>query len=134
MTPSPSSAKGFTLLEVILALAIFVGAIAVLSRLLVLSVENAEVSQWQAQAWLIAETQWAELESGVRSPSETGPFPVNELPGWEWSLEAETTEVSNLYRVHVIVRHQSQAGQPYVVRWTRFFFDDSAARQSEEGA
>lgn len=124
--------RGFTLLEVILALAIFVGAIAVLSRLLVVGVENAEMAEGQARAWLIAESRWAELESGVRSLSENGPFAVEEFPGWEWGFQIENSEYPSLYRVILSVRHAPSGQVPgESIELTRYLFDDSSIRTEE---
>lgn len=118
---------GFTLLEVILAIVIFVGAITVLSRLLIIGLENAELSDWQARAWLVAENQWAEIESGIRTISDTGPYELDEMPGWQWSLAAEPTETSHLYRVTIRVEKLANGpGQGRFVEFTRLFFDHAA--------
>lgn len=124
--------KGFTLLEVILALTIFVGSIAVLSRLIIVGVENAEMADWQSQAWLIAESRWAEIESGVRSLSDSGPFPVDEMPGWEWTFQLESMSMPALYRVTLAVRKQEQGPIPGPsIELSRFLFDDSSLRSEE---
>ncbi len=136
MMSQPSNRPaGFTLIEVILALAIFVGSVAVLSRLLVVGGEFSETAEFEAQAWIIAESRWAELESGIRSLSDSGPFPIEEYPNWEWGFEATATEWPNLYRVKVFVRKMgSIPNDASTIELTRLFFDDSATRQEEQGA
>lgn len=122
---------GFTLLEVILAVAIFAGAIAILSRLFVIGVENAEWSEWEAEAWLVAESRWAEIESGIRPLTPSTPATVEEMPGWEWGLNVEPAGPTDLYRVTVLVQRPPTTPNtpPYSVELTRLFFDDTANRQ-----
>jgi prepilin-type N-terminal cleavage/methylation domain-containing protein len=135
MNKDSRPAAGFTLIEVILALAIFVGSVAVLSRLLIVGTEFSEIAEFEAQAWLLAESRWAELESGIRSLGETGPFPVEEYPGWEWGFESTATELPSLYRVRLFVRKATNVpGDTPSIELTRFFFDDSTARQQQQGA
>lgn len=123
--------RGFTLLEVILALAIFVGAIAVLSRLLVVGVENAEAAQWQSQAWLIAESRWSELESGIRTLSDSGPYEVEEMPGWQWSMQATSSNLPALYNVTLIVECVTNGpGMGTRIQLSRLYFDDSSSTSS----
>lgn len=121
------SRRGVTLLETMLALIIFAGSAAVLYRLLATGGENAERAEFEAEAWLIAESAWAELQSGLRALNEPGPFSVDESPGWQWSLSASSTELPDLYRV--VVRVEDLRNGPERARsleLTRFFFDDSA--------
>jgi prepilin-type N-terminal cleavage/methylation domain-containing protein len=125
---------GFSLLEVILALAIFVGAVAVLSRLLIVGAEFSETAAFEAQAWLLAESRWAELESGIRDLSQPGPFPIEETPGWEWGFEATASQLPSLYTIKLFVRKAGQLpGDAPSIELTRLFFDDSAARSSAQG-
>jgi type II secretory pathway pseudopilin PulG len=127
-TANPARSRlGATLLETILALIIFAGSAAVLYRLLATGGENAERAEFEADAWLIAESAWAELQSGVRALNDSGPFPLDESPGWQWSLSASSTDVPDLYRV--VVRVEDLRNGPERARsleLTRFFFDDSA--------
>ena len=136
LQPSSTEARkrdGFTLLEVILALAIFVGAIAVLSRLLIVGVENAETAQWQSQAWLIAESRWSELESGIRTISETGPYEVEEMPGWQWSMQAESATLPNLYRITLTVQCVTNGpGMGTTIQLHRLYFDDTANTSQQQ--
>lgn len=127
--------RGFTLLEVILALAIFVGAIAVLSRLLVVGVENAETAQWQSQAWLIAESRWSELESGIRTLNDSGPYEVEEMPGWQWSIQATSSNLPSLYNVTLIVECVTNGpGMGTRIQLSRFYFDDSSSSSTSESS
>ena len=53
---------GFSLLEVILALAILIGILAVLSELVGLGVRNARVARAMTQAQLLCESKLAEIK------------------------------------------------------------------------
>jgi type II secretion system protein I len=127
--------RGFTLLEVILALAIFVGAIAVLSRLLVVGVENAETAQWQSQAWLIAESRWSELESGIRTLNDSGPYEVEEMPGWQWSMQATSSNLPALYNVTLIVECVTNGpGMGTRIQLSRLYFDDTSSTSTSDSS
>ncbi|MBY0585718.1 prepilin-type N-terminal cleavage/methylation domain-containing protein [bacterium] len=135
MKPTTTPPSAFTLLEVILALAIFVGSIAVLSRLLIVGGEFSETAEFEAQAWLLAESRWAEIESGIRTLSQPGPFPIDEAPGWEWGFEATAGSLPSLYTVKLFVRKAGQLpGDAASIELTRLYFDDSSARSASSGA
>lgn len=130
-TPRTRAGRGFTLIEVILALVIFVGSIAVLSRLLILGGENAETCDWQARAWIVAESQWAEIESGARLMTDSGPFAIEEMPGWQWSFRAEQMDLPSLYRVTLRVEEASTTTAPRAIELTRLFFDEPVSGSGE---
>jgi hypothetical protein len=114
-----------------LALVIFVGSIAVLSRLLILGAENAQMADWQSRAWIVAESQWGEIESGARLMSDSGPFPVDELPGWQWSFNAEEVDLPGLYRVTLRVEEATPSASPRSIELTRLFFDEPVSTSEE---
>ena len=62
---STKKQTGFTLLEVILALAILAGALTVLGELARRSLHNAEVSRATSEAQLLCESKLAEMAAGV---------------------------------------------------------------------
>lgn len=124
--------RGFTLLEVILAVAIFVGAIAVLSKLFALGGENVLSAEQSANAWIVAESAWSELEAGARSLEESGPFEVEGMPGWQWSMEAIPSELPDLYQVTIRVGQATSTAEPPLVELTRLFFDDGAGSSTED--
>lgn len=119
--------RGFTLLEMILALAIFVGSVAVLSKLVLIGIENAEYSRWQAQAALIAENRFQELEAGVLTIDQSGDVVQDpDYPGWEWTLSAEPADLTGLYLVTIEVRNvQRNSVQDLVFRLSRLWLEDS---------
>ncbi|MDZ7619757.1 MAG: prepilin-type N-terminal cleavage/methylation domain-containing protein, partial [Patescibacteria group bacterium] len=59
--------SGFTLLEVILALAILAGAAAVLSQMAWSGLENARLTGDRITAQILAESLMAELDAGIHA-------------------------------------------------------------------
>ena len=101
---SPSS--GFTLLELTLALGIFVLAAGLLSRLLLIGRENVESAQWRSQAWLIAEARFAELEGGYLTLDDQGTTAMStEFADWQWSFTAAPAGPTALYRIEILISY-----------------------------
>lgn len=119
--------SGFTLLETLLAMGIFVAAAALLSRLVLLGIENAEYSLLQSRALNLAQSRLAQLEAGILLAEETGPLPAEEDPDWRWSLSVEPLDDVGLYRVEVRVENIAPgAGQGYSLRLARYHFESQA--------
>ncbi|MGO9108286.1 MAG: prepilin-type N-terminal cleavage/methylation domain-containing protein [Thermoguttaceae bacterium] len=120
---------GFTLLEVILALTILAGAMAVLGEVSRLALRNASAARDLARAQLLAESKLAEILAGITSPDpvENTAFDrsSNSLdpsePGWLYSISSESTDEDGLISVRVTVTRDIPAGQHPVkfslVRW-----------------
>ena len=110
--------SGAILLEVILALTLFVGAAAVISGALNASVDSVEKLRLNTHAVNLAVTVLSEIQLGVRPLEFTGPEPF-EAPfdHWFWELmvsnveeptSASTTEdSSNFIHLEIIVRHDT---------------------------
>lgn len=119
---------GFTLLEVLLSLAIFVGSAAALSRLVILGIDNAQYADWQARAMVLAESRWAELEAGILDITDVGTYPAPESADWEWTLNAQGDAIAGLYRVELVVRNVSAGpARGFTLRLKRLWFDDGGA-------
>jgi type II secretion system protein I len=120
---------GFSLLEVILAMAILAGAIAVLGEAGRLALRNAGYARDMAQAQLLCETIMAELATGVMTPDSvsnstfdsTGDSMQPDEPGWLFSIDNEQTDEDGLISVRVTVtRDQPEAQHPIqfsLVQW-----------------
>jgi type II secretion system protein I len=125
--PAAGAPGGFTLLEVLVALAIFVGSAAMLSRLLLLGIENAEYADWQAIAWSVAESHSAELDAGVLTIDDAGTYVDENFPDWQWTLEADATSIEGLYQVTIVVENISNgASRGFTLHMTRLYFDEAA--------
>jgi type II secretion system protein I len=114
---------GFTLLEIVLALAILAGSLAALGEVMRLADENAEKVQGETQAQVLAESLVAELLCGARPMSTINGavFDPSADPRWEYWVALEPTERQELLAIRVTVSEQLppelQPARFELVRW-----------------
>ena len=119
----------FTLLEVILALAILAGSLAVLGEVSRLAMRNAAGARDLARAQLLAESKLAEIQAGITSTdsvdnssfdSATESLDPGE-PAWLYSIKSQSTDEEGVISVRVTVTRALPAAQHPVkyslVRW-----------------
>ncbi|MBN2024885.1 MAG: prepilin-type N-terminal cleavage/methylation domain-containing protein [Pirellulales bacterium] len=99
---------GFSLLEVILALAILTGAIAVLGELARVALDSARRARDTTYAQLLCRSKMAEITSGAYHPEAVSRVPLGTStdPGWsDWlySIELAPTDQDGLIVVRVTV-------------------------------
>jgi len=111
------------LLEVVLALALFVAASTVITSALSASVDQTERLRLNAHASNLAASILSEMGMGLQAVESSGPNAF-EAPFAEWTWEAavepaadSTGSTGALQRVEVIIRHQNP---PIVHRLTQF--------------
>jgi general secretion pathway protein I len=109
-TAAPGRA-GFTLLEVILALSILAGSVAVLGEICRTALRNAQEARDLARAQMLAESKMAEIKSGITTTDSvddaqfdaaTEQFDPSE-PGWRYSIKTDATDEPGLLAVRVTV-------------------------------
>jgi Tfp pilus assembly protein PilV len=119
------------LLEVILALAILGGSIAVLGEINRLALQNARGARDLAHAQLLAESKLAEIQAGITTTDEVdnaafdsssdSPDPAD--PGWLYSISSQSTDEDGLISVRVTVTRDAPASQHplkfSLVRWVK---------------
>ena len=112
---------GFTLLEVILSLAIFAGALAVIGELVRLGGRNARDTRDLTQAQLLCDSTMAEIAAGLIPAEAVTGTPCEANPDWSYSVEVAATDTTNLLSVRVTVTPTEAATRPGVqfslVRW-----------------
>ena len=115
--------SGFTLLEIILSLAILAGALAALGEVMRLADQNASMTGDETQAQILAASIMDELVAGSRALSAVSQAPLDttdEVP-WLYTVEIENTAYEQLVAVRVRVEQQLEARlQPAhyeLVRW-----------------
>jgi len=134
---------GFSLLEVILAVAILAGAVAVLGELARLGIRNARIARDMTEAQLRCESLLAEISAGIALPEPIAgaPFAIddpNATPGWLYTIELATIDQEGLMAVRVTV-HQDLPKRKRPVRFalTRWILDPgiepSEVPELEEG-
>ena len=101
----PNTARrGLSLLEVLVATAIFLFSMIALGRLIILSGDISMEVQQQAQAAHLAQSKLAEVVAGAVPLESQSDVPFDEDPDWQWSLDAQTDQsVTGIYRVQVKV-------------------------------
>jgi len=106
------------LLEVVLALLLFVAAVAVVSSALNSSMASVERQRFGVQASNLAATVHAELDLGLRTTESLGPEPFEPpFDQWTWQLipaaaadQNATGEASDLSAIEVVIRSTNSAG------------------------
>src|SRR3954466_7151920 len=109
--------RGAILLEVVLALLLFVAAVAVVASAMNSSMASLERQRFGVQAANLAATVHAELDLGLRTTEAVGPEPFERpFDQWTWQLvpggvEDKTTgEASGLAAIEVVIRNTNAAG------------------------
>jgi type II secretion system protein I len=114
---------GFSLLEVVLALAILAGALAALGEVMRMGDQNAERARDETQAEVLANSVMSELVCGARVLGNVNGavFDLATEPPWNYSIAVEATEYSELVAVRVSVAQQIgpelQPARCDLVRW-----------------
>ncbi len=129
---------GLTLLEVILALAIFAGSMAVLSELVATGHRANLQSRLQTIAIIRAESQMNEvIANPALMVSASGmPFPEAYTTGaagqWTWSLDVQSWDQNtNLLKLQLTVVHLTSGGTPNAsFTLTRFVRDPQVVLES----
>ncbi len=96
---------GFSLLEVILALAILLGALAVLGEVARATLRNAQIARDQSRAQLLCESKLAEILAGI-SPAEAvqdALFEDEDDADWRYSVDLQPADFEGLVAVRVRV-------------------------------
>lgn len=127
--------SAFTLLEVILALAILAGSVAVLGEIMSVASRSAADAQAESEAQLLASSVMDEMLSGyvpltqlTRQPLESS----SSIP-WVCSVTLAETSIIGLTSVEVLVEQDVERQfRPVKYRLVRWFAEDSGSEESEE--
>ena len=114
--------SGLSLLEVLVALVIFLSAFAILGKLVTMSGDVAIETQHQLQAARLCQSKMAEVIGGAVPLTSQSGVPFDEDPVWLWSLECEQSNYPGLWNVSVKVSHQ-QLGAPVVCTLSEMVLD-----------
>jgi general secretion pathway protein I len=125
--------RGFSLLEVILAIAILTGAIAVLGEVARQGIESTRVARDTSRALLLCENKLAEITSGLVYPDTMYDVPCDNMadvglpvvegvePLWVYSVEVASVDLPGLVAVRVSVYQnlppESEPVECSLVRW-----------------
>ena len=118
----PGRRSGITLLEVVIALAIFLGAISVNSQIVNTGSQAAISAQQQSEAVRRCETVLAETLAGI-IPLQNSGGTFEDDPNWSWSVSVLDGPHIDLLAIEAVVVHADQFGDTdeefTLVRWVR---------------
>ncbi len=118
----PGRRRGLSLIEVLLAMAIFLISLVAVARLVDMGAEREMESRFQSRGTRLALTKLAELECGAQ-PLENGSGTFDgEDADWSWTLTVQDYGITHLYHVTVTVSRDVK-GQPFSVTLSQLVLD-----------
>lgn len=112
---------GFTLMEVILALAILSVSLAALGELVRMGLRNVSASRDETQAQLLCETKLAEITSGILPVLAVEDVDIEDNPDWLFAVELVEIDRPGLIAVRVTVYQRNVSSgrgiEFSLVRW-----------------
>lgn len=122
--------KGFSLLEVILAMAILAMSTGIISQIIRTASNSALTAQRQMEAFLVAEGKLAELAAAAYPLQSTGWQAEMESPSysnvWYWRLTVDTNTVPSIFVATVDVTDATGTAADTVVASLSRWFPDPA--------
>lgn len=126
---------GLTLLEVIIALSIFVLSVMAIFQLVHGASDLALRLQMEARASQLCQAKMAEIVAGVIPLQSQSGESMDEDPAWEWSMVCEPrTDLPALWTVTVRVEREGPGGRQIEARLTQFVLDPSQRGGKQSGA
>jgi general secretion pathway protein I len=126
------TARGFSLLEVILALAILTGAIAVIGELVRVGTRNAEAARDLTQAQLLCESKLAEIASGLATVEPVSMARCPDDEDWLYSVTVDSTAETGIVAVRVtLTRNLRTQSQPLEFSMVQWMPDPAAATSTD---
>ena len=126
--------NGLSLLEVILAIAILGGAIAIILELVNLGMRSAQAARLRSEANLLCDTKMAEISAGVLELKTYSPTPIPDNPDWLFSCNVQESSYLGLLVVTMSVQ-QANVEDPASIQIVRYVPDpdyDPAAEEPSE--
>lgn len=115
--------RGLSLLEVLVALAIFLFSLVALSQLIDVGSANARDVRWLGRASALAQSRMAEVMAGSLPLTSQGDSACDEDPDWNWSMDAEPGAAPGLYSVHIVISRQRPDGSRFETALNQMVLD-----------
>jgi general secretion pathway protein I len=125
LAPPQPERSGLTLLEVLVALSIFLIALIGIGQLLTLGGDRARDVADHGQAIQLCQTKLAEVVAGVVPLASQSNAPVEDDPAWQWSLDAEQGATTGLWNVTVRVSKRRPDGSRVEASLSQMILDPS---------
>ncbi len=113
---------GLTLLEVILAIAILGGSLAVIFEMVRLGMISAMETRLRSEANILCDTKMAEVSAGVLELQNVNAMSIAENPDWLYYVEVQDSAQPGLFLVTVSVE-QANVADPISISIVRFMPD-----------
>ena len=127
--------RGLSLLEVMLAIAILGGALAVIGELIRIGARNAEAARDTATAQRLCETKMAEIAAGLLLPEPVTSAPVEDYcqpDEWLYSVQVEQVNSEGMIAVWVTVeQNPSVVSRPVSFTLVRWMMDPQVALMNQ---
>ncbi len=137
MAQSHRARPAFTLLEVILALAILAGSVAMIGELISYASQSASDAEAETRAQLLACTLMDEMVSGRTKPEARSrePAATDDTVPWVYTVSVGRTEIEGLTSVEVVVEQDLEKKfRPVHYRLVRWLPTRSATSEKEDSA
>jgi prepilin-type N-terminal cleavage/methylation domain-containing protein len=131
--------SGFTLLEVIFAIALLLGSLAIIGQFVVNGVRSAGEAEGLTVAELLCQSTLAQAVTGAIPLESASGIPIDSMPDWQYSMEVNPIETSGLLAVRVIVSNAGSSPRPVefsLIRWVLDpeYVDDQVQRAEDAAA
>ena len=128
MTSRYTQQRGFSLMEIIIALTILGLSLAVIGNLVMTGARSAERAQMETTAQFLCESKLGEIKSGAQPPESIGPVPFEqyEAPlGWQYTVMSQPVDdTGTLLNVVVLVEQiKNDGSQPIRFQLTTWMID-----------
>jgi prepilin-type N-terminal cleavage/methylation domain-containing protein len=125
--------RAFTLIEVLIALAIFLLAMAVFGSMIVRNGQVAAGIDQQNLATRLCQSQLHQVAVGIVPLTSQDDMPFDEEPNYTWSMQADNGPVDGLWRVTMTVKRQTaEGGDAVQCTLTQMVLDPSVVGSNED--
>lgn len=123
--------SGMTLLEVVIALAMFFAAMSAISQILQMGSDSAIRAQIRAEGTQLGESKLNEVIAGIVPLQAASAQPFENSPQWTWSLTVEDDTDVSIKRLLLTVAHQRSDGtSDHQIKFARMLRDPAIFQQS----
>lgn len=133
------SRRGLSLLEAIIAIGIFIGAMAMIGQLLDAGLRMIDLGERETIALLRCESKMEEIVAGIipiNADMPKEPIPDRDDPHWQTAIVVEPSSVEGLVKVNVTVSYRENIGaaatteeeNPFQQSLTRLVVDRSSLK------